>query len=43
MDRHGGLQSPLTIAFHTDLYLDIIMDRYADPHTVHTIALHRGL
>jgi hypothetical protein len=43
MDRHGGLQSPLTIALHTGLYLDIIMDRYVGPQTGLSIAMHRGL
>jgi hypothetical protein len=43
MERHEVLQTALTIALHTGLYIAIIMDRYACPQTSLAMALHRGL
>jgi hypothetical protein len=43
MDRYGGPQIALTIAFRGGLYLEIIMNRYGGPQTALTIALHAGL
>jgi hypothetical protein len=43
MDRHVVLQTALTIAFNTGVYLPIIMDGYAGPQTILTIAFHKVL
>jgi hypothetical protein len=37
MDRYGGPKTPLTIALLGDLYIDIKMDRYVEPHTALTL------
>jgi hypothetical protein len=43
MDHYEGPQTPLTIALHGGLNLDIIIDRYEGPQIAITIALLGGL